>query len=73
LVGEVVRVKIYSNRIQCFHQEEKVSEHLRLTGLHEWSLHLDHYVNTLKKKPGALAGSTALQQADKKIKNIYET
>jgi hypothetical protein len=50
-----------------------VAEHIRLTGCHEWSLHLEHFIQTLKKKPGALAGSTALQQADKKIKKIYET
>ncbi|MFB9989313.1 IS21 family transposase, partial [Bacillus benzoevorans] len=48
-------------------------DHIRLTGCHEWSLQLEHYLETLKKKPGALAGSTALQQADKKIKTIYDT
>lgn len=72
LVGEMVKVKVYSTKIQCFYQEEKVAEHHRLTGCHEWSLQLEHYVKTLKKKPGALADSAALQQATKKIKNIYE-
>lgn len=72
LVGEVLKVKIYSNRILCFYQEENVAEHHRLTGSHEWSLQLEHYVKTLKKKPGALADSAALQQASKKIKNIYK-
>ena len=73
LVGVIIKVKIYSNRILCFYEEKKVAEHIRLTGCHEWSLQLEHYIATLKKKPGALAGSTALQQADKKIKTIYET
>jgi len=73
LVNEEVMAKIYSNRIQCFNNGEKIAEHHRLTGGHEWRLQLDHYLNTLKKKPGALASSVALQQADKKIKNIYET
>ncbi len=72
LVGEMVKVKVYSTKIQCFYQEERVAEHFRLTGCHEWSLQLEHYVKTLKKKPGALADSTALQQASKKIKNIYD-
>lgn len=72
LVGEVLKVKIYSNRILCFYQEENVAEHHRLTGCHEWSLQLEHYIKTLKKKPGALANSVALQQASKKIKNIYK-
>ena len=73
LVGEMIKVKVYSNRILCFYEENKIAEHIRLTGCHEWSLQLEHVLETLKKKPGALAGSTALQQADKKIKKIYET
>ncbi|MDC3418739.1 IS21 family transposase [Aquibacillus salsiterrae] len=73
LVNEVIMTKIYSNRIQCFSNGEKIAEHHRLTGGHEWRIQLDHYLNTLKKKPGALASSVALQQADKKIKNIYDS
>jgi hypothetical protein len=73
LVGELVMVKIYSSRIQCFHEDVKVAEHKRLVGSHQWRLELEHYLKTLKKKPGALAGSLALQQADQKIKMIYET
>jgi predicted transcriptional regulator len=73
LVGEIVKVKIYSNRILSFYKEEKIADHIRLTGCHEWSLQLEHYLETIKKKPGALAGSTALQQANKKIQTIYKT
>ncbi|YCJ45760.1 IS21 family transposase [Schinkia sp. CFF1] len=73
LVGELLKVKIYSTCILCFYQEEKVSVHQRLTGSHEWSIQLEHYLKTLKKKPGALADSAALQQADQKIKTIYDT
>jgi hypothetical protein len=73
LVGKLVWVKVYSGRIQCFYEDEKIAEHDRLVGCHEWRLELDHYLQTLKKKPGALAGSTALQQAQTKIKTIYET
>lgn len=72
-VGKVVLVKVYSGRIQCFYEGSKVAEHPRLTGNREWSMELAHYLTTLKKKPGALAGSQALQQADKKLQNIYHT
>lgn len=51
----------------------KIAEHPRLTGNHEWRLELGHYLETLKKKPGALTGSVALQQANQKIKSIYAT
>ncbi|WP_348981348.1 IS21 family transposase [Bacillus sp. DNRA2] len=73
LVGALVKVKVYSNHVLCFYEEKKIAEHIRLTGCHEWRLQLEHYLVTLKKKPGALAGSTALQQADKNIKKIYDT
>ncbi|RYM02832.1 IS21 family transposase [Sporolactobacillus sp. THM7-7] len=73
LVGEQVQVKIYTNRIHCFYNEQKVAEHQLLTGCHEWGLQIEHYLETLRKKPGALAGSAALQQADPKIRNIYTT
>jgi transposase/transposase-like protein len=72
LVGKQIMVKVYATRILCFHDERRVAEHARLTGCHEWKLELSHYLETLKKKPGALAGSAALQQASQKIKNIYE-
>ncbi|MGF7049460.1 transposase [Paenibacillus sp. DS2015] len=73
LVGKLVFVKIYSGLIQCFVEETKIAEHHRLVGCHEWRLELGHYLETLKKKPGALAGSTALAQAQSHIKHIYET
>ncbi|MGY0695025.1 IS21 family transposase [Virgibacillus sp. FSP13] len=73
LVDKVVKAKIYSSRIKCFYDGKKIAEHHRLTGVHDWRIQLDHYLRTLKKKPGALAGSLALQQADQKIKNIYST
>ena len=73
LVGKHVMVKVYSTQIICFHEEVRIAGHARLTGCHEWRLDLGHYIETLKKKPGALAGSAALQQASQKIKNIYET
>lgn len=73
LVGKMVFIKIYSGRIQCFHEEANIAEHDRLIGCHEWRLELSHYLNTLKRKPGALAGSTALAQAQSKIKTFYET
>lgn len=73
LVGKQVMVKVYSTKIICFHEEVKIAEHDRLTGRKEWRLELNHYLETLKKKPGALADSAALQQASQKIKNIYAT
>ena len=54
-----------------YYEEVMAAKHSRLIGCHEWRLDIEHYLATLKKKPGALAGSLALQQAETKIKQIY--
>src|SRR5690606_7141057 len=37
-----------------------------------WRMELNHYLDTLKKKPGAFAGSAAWQQAPQKMRTLYE-
>lgn len=70
-VGKTLKIKAYSTRVNCYYNYEKVSSHDRRYGLHEWSIELDHYLNTLKRKPGALPNSVAMNQAHNKIRNIY--
>lgn len=72
LVGEFVLTKVYPDRINCFYKGEKVAEHKRLYGNHEWSVNINHYLKTLKLKPGALPGSTAFSQLEPGLKNIYD-
>jgi len=72
LVGEFVLTKVYPDRISCFYKGEKVAEHKRLYGNHEWSVNINHYLKTLKLKPGALPGSTAFSQLEPGLKNIYD-
>lgn len=72
-VGKIVLAKIYSSKILCYCDEIKIAEHDRKYGFCEWSIKLDHFIRTLKKKPGALASSTAMQQADPKLQHIYNT
>ena len=70
-VGEFIFVKIYTSKIVCYYQGEKVAEHQRKYGFKQWSIQLEHYLRTLKKKPGALAGSAALKQVQPELQNIY--
>lgn len=72
LVGKMVDVKTYTNRIIVYHDNSIVATHKRSFKCHDWKIDIRHYLRTLHKKPGALRGSTALLQADTKIKNIYE-
>ena len=72
LVGEFVVTKAYPDKIICSYKGEKVAEHKRLYGNHEWCLDINHYLKTLKLKPGALVGSTAFGQMEKKLRDIYD-
>jgi len=71
LVGKRVDVKIYPERLVCYHDHQQLCQHERLYGKNEWSICLDHYLDTLKVKPGALAGSQALQSAPEEVKDMF--
>lgn len=72
-VGKIILSKIYSSKILCYCDGNKIAEHDRKYGFNEWSIKLEHFLKTLKKKPGALASSTAMQQADPRLQHIYNT
>jgi len=61
-VGASVQVKVYSTYVEIWHQGKCVARHERCYERHQKVLELEHYLDTLTKKPGALAGSTALEQ-----------
>lgn len=50
---------------------ERSVEYVRSFGLFDWNIKLEHYLNTLHKKSGALENSTAMLNLDTHIKNIY--
>lgn len=70
-VGEFLFVKIYTSCILCYYKDRKVAVHERKYGPRKWSIKITHYTRTLKRKPGALAGSLALQQAEPGLQKIY--
>jgi hypothetical protein len=61
-VGTEVVVKVYSAYVEIWHQAKCVARHERCYERHQKVLELEHYLDVLTKKPGALAGSTALEQ-----------
>ncbi|WP_034602533.1 Mu transposase domain-containing protein, partial [Clostridiisalibacter paucivorans] len=71
LVGEFVTTKVYPEKILVYHHNTKVAEHIRSFGSHTWNIEINHYLNTLKKKPGAIHRSTAMHQMNPKLQNIY--
>jgi hypothetical protein len=48
--------------VEILHDNKRVARHARCYGRGHEVLDLDHYLDVLERKPGAMAGSTALQQ-----------
>jgi hypothetical protein len=71
LVGKMVSVKLYADTIVIYYEGVVVAAHNRSYSKHDWVIDIMHYLRTLSKKPGALKRSSALLQADTKIKNLY--
>jgi transposase len=62
-IGHRVRVKLSSTTVRVFERDVLVAEHERAVGRSVQVLELDHYLEILLRKPGALPGATALAQA----------
>jgi len=61
-VGTKVEVKAYASYVEIWHRARLVARHERCFDRYQKVLELDHYLDALVKKPGALAGSTPLEQ-----------
>jgi hypothetical protein len=55
-------VKLWPSQVEVFRDFECVARHQRCYGRGHQLLDLEHYLDVLEKKPGAMAGSTPLQQ-----------
>jgi transposase len=62
LVGRKVLVKIGAREIEVFSEHELVAVHERLQGRYGVAGKLDHYLELLRRKPGALRASLPLRQ-----------
>ncbi|WP_100443959.1 IS21 family transposase [Glycomyces xiaoerkulensis] len=62
-IGRKVRVLLYASHLVVFEGRTEIARHRRLLRRGEEQLKLDHYLEALLIKPGALPGATALDQA----------
>jgi len=62
LAGRKIRARVGASEISFWHDGKQVAQHERLSGRHQISAQLDHYLDLLQRKPGALARSMALRQ-----------
>jgi len=72
LVGKHVIVKKYHNEIRAYAANEMVAKHKRLFGNGKMQIDIYHYLNTLRKKPGAVRNSVALKSIPR-LKAIFDT
>jgi hypothetical protein len=61
--GRRLTVRLSATTVEAFDGPRLVARHARAVGRHVEVLALDHYLEVLKTKPGALPGATALAQA----------
>ncbi|MBP2033341.1 transposase/transposase-like protein [Clostridium algifaecis] len=70
-VGTMVRCKVYTTKILVFYNQEEIARHDKVYGLNLWHIDITHYAKTLFRKPKALVNSTAFNQMDTTLKEIY--
>lgn len=63
LIGRRARVSLQASRVRVFGGRTLVAEHPRRIARTGSVVDLDHYLDVLATKPGALPGSTALARA----------
>jgi hypothetical protein len=62
-IGHRLRVRLSASAVTVYDRTAVVARHQRAVGKGAKVLHLDHYLEILYRKPGALPGATALAQA----------
>ena len=62
-IGHRLRVKLSASAVTVYDRNTVVAQHQRAVGKGAKVLDLDHYLEILARKPGALPGATALAQA----------
>jgi hypothetical protein len=60
--GVQVQAKVYSTYVEIWQEGRCVARHERCYSRQQQILDLEHYLDVLEKKPGALAGSKPLEQ-----------
>ena len=60
--GTQVQAKVYARFVELWHEGHCAARHERCYGRHQQVLDLEHYLDVLSRKPGAMAGSRPLEQ-----------
>ena len=66
-----ITLKILVDQIEFLDGNAVIASHRRIAGKQKYSLDITHYIKTFHRKPGALANSKVLTQADKLIQELF--
>jgi len=67
-----VMVRKYPDKIRVYYNDEVLCEMKRiLKGRNQYQIDINHYLETLKKKPGAITHSLALKQAKPWLQDVF--
>nr|MDK7631876.1 IS21 family transposase [Globicatella sanguinis] len=54
-IGKYIIAKLSADQVKLFIEGEIIATHKRNWGVHQWEMNLYHYLETFKRKKGALA------------------
>jgi hypothetical protein len=60
--GKTVEARLSAATVEVWYEGKRVARHERSYGRYQEILDLEHYLDVLERKPGALAGSKPLEQ-----------
>lgn len=69
--SEILALKVYSDTVEILKGDTCIASHPRLFGRDECSLKIEHYIGTLRRKPGALKYSRVLKQVDPCLQQLF--
>lgn len=71
LVGKFVIARIYPGDIKIYYKDKLIANHKRSYLSNGWIIDIDHFIHTIKKKPGALHSSVGRHQLSPELHKIY--
>lgn len=71
LVQKEVKVHKGVSTIKIFYNQKFLFQTQRILGRNQYKIDIQHYLGTMKKKPGAIAHSLALKQATPWLQQIF--
>ena len=71
LTMQWVSIRDYTNKVEVLEDGVVVATHEKI-GVGQWHIVLDHYLDTLSYKPGALKNAEALRQAPEELRKVFD-